>query len=345
MLKEKYIDLRSDTVTQPTPEMLQAMFTAEVGDDVFEEDPTIIALEKKSALLFGMQAGLFVPSGTMANQIAIRLNTQLQDEIICDKLSHIYYYEAGGTFSNSGVSIRLIEGDRGRITANQVLENINDSSNIYSAVSSLVTIENTCNKGGGSFYSLDRVHEIAVVCKSNNLKLHIDGARIFNALVETNESPKDYGSCADTISFCLSKGLGAPVGSMILSSEDGIRKAKRIRKAFGGGMRQAGYLAAAGIYALDHHIGRLKQDHIRAKLIANALLECNWVNDVLPVETNIIVFKVNEGIDEKKILLNLSLKRIKAVPFGPGTIRMVTHLDINDSMIDEIISAIRNIKL
>jgi threonine aldolase len=344
-MKDQFIDLRSDTVTRPTPEMLEFMFQAEVGDDVFEEDPTVIELEKKSALLFGKEAGLFVPSGTMANQIAIRMHTQLQDEIICDKLSHIYYYEAGGTFSNSGVSVRLIEGDRGRINAAQVLDNINDIESSYSAVSSLVSIENTCNKGGGSFYSINDVRAIADVCIENKLKLHIDGARIFNALVKTGESPADYGTCADTISFCFSKGLGAPVGSMLLSDMNGIRKARRIRKAFGGGMRQAGYLAAAGIYALDNNINRLTEDHNRAKEIGKQLNSCNWVDQLLPVDTNIIVFRINKKLDVKKIISTLAEKRIKAVPFGPKDIRMVTHLDITDSMTEEIISVIKKIRI
>ncbi len=344
-MNESYIDLRSDTVTRPTPEMLEAMLGAKVGDDVFDEDPTVQLLEEKSARLFGKEAGLFVPSGTMANQVAIRLSTHLQDEIICDKLSHIYYYEAGGTFSNSGVSIRLLDGDRGRINAAQVLENINDPANIYSAISSLVAIENTCNKGGGSCYSIQTVREIADVCRQNNLKLHIDGARIFNALTETGESPSEYGSCADTLSFCFSKGLGAPVGSMLLSTSENIKKARRIRKAFGGGMRQVGYLAAAGIYALDHNILRLKDDHTRARSIGKALTSCSWVEEVLPVDTNIIVFRLNENIAVKKIIDTLLIRHIKAVPFGIRDIRMVTHLDINNSMTDEVISVIQKIRI
>ena len=345
MSRDLFIDLRSDTVTRPSAGMLQAMFEAEVGDDVFEEDPTVIALEEKSAKLFGMEAGMFVPSGTMANQIAIRLNTQLQHEIICDKLSHIYYYEGGGTFSNSGVSIRLLDGNRGRITANQVLENINDPANIYSAVSSLICIENTCNKGGGSYYSVADVKAISKVCKEHTLKLHIDGARIFNALAESGESEQLYGSLADTLSFCFSKGLGAPVGSMLLSSSDGIKKARRIRKAFGGGMRQAGYLAAAGIYALENNINRLREDHLRAKSIGKALSECSWVEKVIPVETNIIVFRCIEGKSVKKIIDELLTMHIKVVPFGPRDIRMVTHLDISDNMIDEILTAIKKIRI
>ncbi len=344
-MKEQFIDLRSDTVTRPTSDMLSAMFNAEVGDDVFDEDPTVIALEEKSARLFGMEAGIFVPSGTMANQIAIRLHTQLQHEVICDKLSHIYYYEGGGTFSNSGVSIRLLDGDRGRINAAQVLENINDPANVYMPVSSLVSLENTCNKGGGSYYSLQQVVEISKICRQHGLKLHLDGARIFNAMAETGDSPESYGACSDTLSFCYSKGLGAPVGSVLLSSKENIRKARRIRKAFGGGMRQAGYLAAAGIYALDHHIDRLKDDHIRARKIGKKLSECNWVEEVIPVETNIIVFRLINNISVKNILDKLLQQRIKAVPFGHREIRMVTHLDISDEMIDQTINALQTISI
>lgn len=344
MPKDQYFDLRSDTVTKPSAAMLHAMFDAEVGDDVFDEDPTVKLLEDRSAKLFGKEAGLFVPSGTMANQIAIRLSTQLQQEIICDKLSHIYYYEGGGTFSNSGVSMRLLEGDRGRISASQIIENINDPTSVYLPESTLVSIENTCNKGGGSYYSLDAISKIGKVCKENNLKLHIDGARIFNALVETKESPIDYGVIPDTLSFCFSKGLGAPIGSMILATKENIFRAKRIRKAFGGGMRQVGYLAAACLYALDNNISRLKDDHKRAKIIGYALLKCSWVESVLPIETNIIVFRVDNKLSAKTVVDKFLSNRIKAVPFGIRDVRFVTHLDINDSMTEDIISIIQNIR-
>ena len=344
MFDGKYIDLRSDTVTKPTSEMLEAMFSAQVGDDVFGEDPTVNLLEEKSAALFGMEAGLFVPSGTMANQIAIRLNTKLQDEVICDKLSHIYYYEGGGTFSNSGVSIRLLDGERGRITAEQIIDNINDPESNYLAISSLVCIENTCNKGGGSYYSLKNIKDIGKTCKQHNLKFHIDGARIFNAVAETSEPISEIGAFADTLSFCFSKGLGAPIGSMLLSSKEDIKKARRIRKAFGGGMRQAGYLAAAGMYALDNNLDRLKTDHSRARRIGVALQNCPWIEGVLPVDTNIIVFHISEKLSVKKIIDELYQKGIKAVPFGKYDIRMVTHLDITDSMTEYVISVLQKIR-
>jgi len=345
MTKSPYIDLRSDTVTRPSKEMLEAMMAAETGDDVFDEDPTVKLLERKAAALFGKEAGLFVPSGTMANQIAIRLHTQLQDEIICDRLSHIYYYESGGTFSNSGVSVRLLNGDRGRITADLVEENLNDPAQIYLPVSSMVCLENTCNKGGGSYYDLNEIKRIASLCTHHSLKLYVDGARIFNALTETGEKPDEYGRLADTLSFCFSKGLGAPVGSVLLTSAQNLNKAKRIRKAFGGGMRQAGYLAAACNFALDNNIGRLKEDHVRAKEIGKYLAAKNWVEELIPVDTNIIVFRLAVGLTVKKILDQLSERNIKAVPFGHREIRMVTHLDFTDQMLEQVISAINNIKV
>ncbi|MFN8143652.1 MAG: GntG family PLP-dependent aldolase [Bacteroidia bacterium] len=341
MSKKPEIDLRSDTVTKPTEAMLDAMFHAEVGDDVFEEDPSIKALEKKAAEIFSRDAALFVPSGTMANQIAIKVLTQPQDEIICDKLAHIYYYEAGGVAFNSGVSMRFVEGNRGRISAEQILDNINDPSNVYSSPTTLVSIENTCNKGGGSFYTYHEMASISETCKNNNLKSHLDGARIFNALTETKDSPNEVGKLFDTLSFCLSKGLGAPVGSVLVSSKENIQKAKRIRKAWGGGMRQAGYLAAAGLYALDHHIIRLKEDHERAKKIGSMLLTQTYVESILPVETNIVVCSLKSDVDLRAFLSHLAARNIKAVAFGKQTFRMVTHLDVHDWMLDEIESALK----
>ncbi|MBK9525565.1 MAG: aminotransferase class I/II-fold pyridoxal phosphate-dependent enzyme [Bacteroidetes bacterium] len=336
MSSSSIIDLRSDTVTKPSPEMLDAMFHAAVGDDVFNEDPSILELEKKSAELFGKEAALFVPSGTMANQIAIKVLTNPQEEVICDKLSHIYYYESGGVAFNSGTSMRLLDGDRGRITPEQILDNINDPNAVYMSTTSLVSIENTCNKGGGSYYTLKQMEDISSVCRKNNLHVHLDGARIFNAITETNDAPHAIGKLFDTISFCFSKGLGAPVGSVLLSSKEKILKARKIRKAWGGGMRQAGYLAAAGIYALDHNRVRLKEDHLRARKIGGILSALSFVEKVLPVDTNIIVFTVSPGVDVKQLLSHLADRQIKVVPFGKQTIRMVTHLDIHEEMLEEI---------
>ena len=340
-MKPTLIDLRSDTVTRPSQEMLETMFSAQVGDDVFDEDPTVKALEAKASSLFSKEAGLFCPSGTMTNQISIRILTQPQQEIICDKGAHIYYYEGGGIASNSGLSMRLIDGDRGRISARQIEDNINPPDNIHQPYTSLVAIENTCNKGGGSFYSLQQMRSLSEISRIHNLKIHLDGARIFNAIAETGDSTLEIGKLFDTISICLSKGLGAPVGSLILSSAENIKRAKRVRKSFGGGMRQSGYLAAAGIYALDHNIKRLKEDHLRAKNIYKALTSLTYINEILPVDTNIIVFSL---IDEKPIehFLNyLTKNNIKAVAFGKQTVRMVTHLDFTDEMLDKLVLTLK----
>ncbi len=338
------IDLRSDTVTRPTPPMLEAMFSARVGDDVFDEDPTVKELEAKAAALFSMEAGLFCPSGTMTNQIGIRILTQPQQEVICDKGSHIYYYEGGGIASNSGLSARLLDGDRGRITPQQIEENINPPESIHQPFTSLVSIENTCNKGGGSYYNLQQMIDISAKSRKHNLKIHLDGARIFNAIAETGDSTKEIGQLFDTISICLSKGLGAPVGSLILSSHENIKMAKRVRKGFGGGMRQSGYLAAAGIYALNHHVERLKEDHKRATVIGDSLKSLSYIDDIMPVETNIVVFRLKQEVSLLHFLDYLSINNIKAVQFGKQTIRMVTHLDFNDLMLDILISVLKDYK-
>lgn len=335
------IDLRSDTVTRPTPAMLEAMFNASVGDDVFDEDPTVKELEAKAAALFGKEAGLFCPSGTMTNQIGIRIQTSPQQEIICDKTAHIYYYEAGGIASNSGLSMRLVDGNRGRITASQVEENINPPDNIHQPFTSLVSLENTSNKGGGSYYRLPELKAISDVAVKHGLKRHLDGARIFNALVETGESTHDIGNLFDTVSICLSKGLGAPVGSLLLSTSDNIKKAKRVRKAMGGGMRQSGYLAAAGIYALDHHVHRLKDDHVRASIIYKELVQLPYVEEVLPAETNILVFRLKDKTPLADYFSYLQKHNVFATPFGKQTVRFVTHLDFNDNMLDYLITLIK----
>ncbi|MCC5931094.1 MAG: threonine aldolase [Cyclobacteriaceae bacterium] len=336
------IDLRSDTVTMPTPGMLKAMMNARVGDDVFGEDPTVKALEEKLSLMFGMEGALFCPSGTMTNQIAIRTLTQPQDEVICDEKSHVYLYEGGGMASNSMVSVCLLKGDRGRINAEMVKKSINPDD-IYRPVSRLVCIENTMNKGGGSCYDFAEIHQIHAVCKDKGLKLHLDGARLFNAIIAKNERPEAYGQYFDSISICLSKGLGAPVGSVLLGSGELIKKAMRVRKVFGGAMRQAGYLAAAGIYALDNHVERLAEDHQMAAIIAQALGGCAWVTDVMPTETNIVIFEVDQRLGKEAILHKLKEKEILAVPFGEEEIRMVTHLDFSESMLDRLLKVLRSI--
>ena len=327
------IDLRSDTVTRPTKGMLDAMLSAKVGDDVFGDDPTVIELEKKVATMFGKEAALFCPSGTMTNQIAIKIHTQPGDEVICEEGSHVYRYEGGGIAFNSGSSIKLIKGDRGRITAEQVLECINPDD-IHNARTSLVVAENTSNRGGGSCYDFRDLTKISILCKDHNLKFHLDGARLFNALVIKDETTIETGKLFDSISICLSKGLGAPVGSVLTGNAEFIKQGRRIRKVFGGAMRQAGFLAAAGIYALDHHIERLKEDHQRAKIIRQFLPQCSFVNEVMPVDTNIIIFKLNESIKQKEFIEILRSNGILVVGFGPQTIRMVTHLDFTDKQLD-----------
>lgn len=329
------IDLRSDTITKPTPAMLEAMMTAQVGDDIFGEDPSVSLLESRLAALFGKEAAMFCPSGTMANQIAVKIHTQPGDQVICDQTSHIYHYEGGGAAFNSSVSLRMLAGDKGRFTAEQVLENIN-ADDIHFPKTALVCVENTSNKGGGSIWELEEIQRIAKVAALNNLRMHLDGARIFNALVEKNYTSVDLGKCFHTISVCLSKGLGAPVGSVLIGSEENIKKARRIRKVFGGAMRQAGYLAAAGLYALDNHIERLKEDHQRAKKLAELFTEKPYVSEVLNAGTNIVIIELKEGMDEKQLMAEWKEKGLLTVGFGKGKIRLVTHLDFNDEQLEQI---------
>ena len=338
------IDLRSDTVTKPTQDMLDAMLSARVGDDVFGDDPTVIKLQDIISKMFGMESAIYCPSGTMTNQIAIKVHTNPGDEVICDRLSHIYNYEGGGIASNSGVSTRLLSGDRGRFKSSDVLNNINPDDDHF-PITSLVSIENTCNKGGGSIWNFEDISEIAEVCKMRNLKLHLDGARLFNALTETKEVPEDYGKIFDSISICLSKGLGTPIGSLLLGSNKFIKKARRIRKVFGGGMRQVGYLAAAGIFALDNNIIRLKEDHKRAKIIEETLKSLPYIKSVFPVETNLILFELEEKMHAKTFLNQLEQNEILAIKTGHQLIRMVTHLDINDDMLESTITTLNNINV
>lgn len=334
------IDLRSDTVTRPTPGMLDAMLTARVGDDVFGDDPTVIALEEKTAAIFGMDAALFCPSGTMTNQIAIKVHTCPGDEVICDAGSHVYKYEGGGIAFNSGASVRLIQGERGRITASQVEANINPDD-IHHPVSKLVVIENTTNRGGGRCYEPAELRRISALCRERSLKLHLDGARFFNAGIATGIEPLETGQLFDSISICLSKGLGAPVGSLLLGTADFIRRSRRVRKLFGGAMHQAGYLAAAGIYALDHNIPRLADDHVRAVKIGHLLQKCHFVASVAPIETNIVILTLSETMPDHTFLARLKEEGILAIGFGPQTIRMVTHLDITDQMVEKLATILK----
>ncbi len=350
------IDLRSDTVTKPTKGMLEAMFSAEVGDDVFGEEPTVNALEQKAAKLFGKEAGLYCPSGTMTNQIAIRVHTQPGDEVLCDATAHIYNYEGGGIALNSGAQARLLQGERGRISAQQITESINPDYD-WLTRTRLVCIENTGNRAGGSYYTVEQMQELSLVCKQHNLSYHLDGARFFNAITELvnvekktetetkeniNAKAFETGNCFDSISICLSKGLGAPVGSILLGTKEFIRKARRTRKVFGGGMRQAGYIAAAGIYALDNHLVRLKEDHKRAKDLASVVNSLNYVDDSLPVDTNIIIFNLANKIAPEDFIKKLGENNIKASGFGKQSVRFVTHLDFTDNMLEKVEKILKN---
>ncbi|TWR31763.1 threonine aldolase [Mucilaginibacter pallidiroseus] len=332
------VDLRSDTVTKPTPGMLEAMWSAKVGDDVFGEDETVNALEEKAAAMFGMEAGIYCPSGTMTNQIAIKCFTQPLDELIADQTAHVYRYEGGGIAFNSGVSTRLLNGYRGILTAEMIEPEIN-AENIHYPHTSLVVLENTVNKGGGSCYTLNQIAPIAQLCLDRGLKLHLDGARVFNALAHTGDSAVDYGKYFNGVSVCLSKGLGAPVGSVLLADKETIKYARRIRKVLGGGMRQAGFLAAAGIYALDHHVERLKIDHSHAGILADELGKQSWVSGVVPVETNIVLFDTIEPADV--VLAKLADKGIKAGSTDKHRIRFVTHLDVHPEQIEYTIDVLK----
>jgi threonine aldolase len=336
------IDFRSDTVTKPTPQMLDAMLRAEVGDDVFREDPAVNRLEKKMAAIFNMESALWCVSGTMSNQIAIASHTRPGDEVICEQESHVYYYEGGGIAFNAGCQSRTLAGDRGRINAEQVLISINPDD-VHKSHSSLVCLENTSNRGGGSCYEIGEIVKIRKVCDEHHLKLHLDGARLFNALVAKNEEASDYGNLFHSISVCFNKGLGCPAGSMLLGTDAFIRQAIRVRKVFGGGMRQAGFLAATALYALEHHVERLATDHQHAKRIGEALQKHPHVKTVLPVETNLVIFELTDGNDPESFIAALKEKDILLLTISNKRLRMVTHLDISSEMVDQFITTLTTI--
>ncbi|WP_053977961.1 threonine aldolase family protein [Mangrovimonas xylaniphaga] len=337
------VDLRSDTVTKPTPEMMEAMMAAKVGDDVFREDPTVLELEERIASMFGKASALFFPSGSMANQVAIKLHTNPSEQVICDKYAHIYNYEAGGASFHSGVSCKLIDGHRGMFTANQVKEAINPPQYYYSHTS-LVEIENTTNKGGGACWDFKELERIKEVCNENQLGYHLDGARLWNALVAKEEGTQQYGGLFDTISVCLSKGLGCPVGSVLVGDADIMEHAIRYRKLFGGNMRQVGFFAAAGLYALDHHIERLQEDHDKAKEIGMVLKELSVIKSIEPIETNIVIFELNSGVEEEVFVNALKEKNIHIIGMGGGKLRIVTHLDYTSQMHDYFLSSLKTLK-
>lgn len=336
------IDLRSDTLTKPTPAMLDAMFHAQVGDDVFGEDPSVNELERKAADLFGMEAALFCPSGTMTNQIAIKCHTQPGDEVICEESSHVYIYEGGGIAFNSGCQVKAIRGDRGRILAEQAAELINPND-VHKSRSRLIVAENTANRGGGSCYDFRELMRLKELCVRHDMQFHLDGARLWNALVVHSETPVQYGQLFDSISVCLSKGLGTPVGSLLLGTAEFIRQARRIRKVFGGGMRQAGHLAAAGIFAMDHHRERLQIDHQHAAALANALSGKPFIGRILPVETNIVIAEVLGGLTPQSLAQKLMEKNIRVMAISPTQVRLVTHLDVSEQMVDRAQEVIRGL--
>lgn len=339
------IDLRSDTVTRPSPGMLQAIMNAKVGDDVYKEDPTVNALEEKLAQMFGKDDALFFPTGSMANQAAIKLHTQPAEQLICDKWAHVYNYEGGGVSFNSGVSCKLVDGHRGMITASQVEENINPPDFYHSPLTSLVCLENTTNKGGGACYDFDEFKKIREVCDRHNLGLHLDGARLFNAIVAKNEDPRDYGKIFDTISICLSKGLGTPLGTVLIGDKEIMKNAIRVRKVLGGGMRQVGFMAAAGIYALENNVDRLAEDHKRAREIGKVLKEQNYVGEVEPVETNIVIFYLKNPSAEGNFMKQLQQENIRISNMGQGKLRIVTHLDYTESMHEQFLNMLGKIEL
>ncbi|MBO6880091.1 MULTISPECIES: GntG family PLP-dependent aldolase [Winogradskyella] len=326
------IDLRSDTVTKPTKSMLEAMLTAEVGDDVYKEDPTVNALEKRLANMFGMDEALFFPTGSMANQAALKLHTNPGEQVICDKYAHIYNYEGGGASFNSGISCKLVDGHRGMFTAEQAEASINPPDFYHSPLTSLIAVENTTNKGGGACWDFEELKKLRKVADTHNLGYHLDGARLWNALIAKDENPEQYGELFDTISVCLSKGLGCPIGSVLMGNKEIMKGAIRVRKILGGGMRQVGYLAAAGLYALDNHFERLTEDHKKAKEIGEVLSQLNQIKKVEPIETNIVIFELNDDIDETQFLNILKDKNIHIIGMGSNKLRMVTHLDYTDQM-------------
>ena len=339
------IDLRSDTVTKPSKEMLECMLNAPVGDDVFGEDPTVNELEKYAAEIFGKEAALFCSSGTQTNQIAINVHVTPGGEVICHKESHVYKYEGGGIARNSGASVRLLDGNRGRISAEDVKNWINPEHDVHFPLTQLISVEDTANRGGGAIYNFDEIKRLSELSKSLKIPLHLDGARVFNALVETEIDYKSYASQFDSISICLSKGLGAPVGSLLLGNKSFIRKAHRVRKVFGGGMRQAGIIAAGGLYALKNNVNRLKLDHQNAKELEKTLLNCDWVETVIPVETNIVVTILKNAEKSDQIIEKLNSENILIMPFGPGMLRMVTHLDVNSNDIDRVCNVLKKITI
>ncbi|MBP6272657.1 MAG: low-specificity L-threonine aldolase [Fluviicola sp.] len=339
-----FIDLRSDTVTKPSAEMLLEMGNAVVGDDVYGEDPTVNELQAYAAQLFGKEAALFCSSGTQTNQIAINVHVQPGGEVICHKEAHIYKYEGGGIAKNSGASVQLIDGNFGRLTAQQVADAI-QPNDIHFPITQLIALEDTANRGGGAIYDFEEIKNIKKIADKHAIPMHLDGARLFNALVETKINPKVYGAQFDSISICLSKGLGAPIGSLLLGTTTFIEKARRVRKVMGGGMRQAGFLAAAGLYALKNNVERLTIDHQHALQIDAILAKCSWVKNTYPVQTNIIVIELVERDKRDLVLQQLKKNHVLASAFGPGKVRFVFHLDVSAEQVAELATILTKISV
>lgn len=342
MVQQPVIDLRSDTVTKPTPGMRDAMHTAPLGDDVFGEDPTVNALEERLASMFGYEAGLYCSSGTMTNQVGIKTHTQPLQEIICHRESHIYNYEGGGLAFNSLLSTRLLTGNRGLITAEQIRENINPDD-VHHPITTIVAQENTTNRAGGAVHRVGDYERAYAVCQELGLKHHLDGARLFNAMVATGDTPASYGKAFDSISICLSKGLGAPVGSVLVGDKDFIHRARRVRKVLGGAMRQAGVIAAAGLYAIDNHIERLADDHRRAKQLETVLKARSYVTEVYPVDSNLVIFQLADNMPVLEFVKKLQQQNILSFDIGPQRMRFVTHLDVDDAAIDRVCEVLEGI--
>lgn len=338
------IDFRSDTVTKPSKEMLDFMFQAEVGDDVYGEDPSVIALESYASEFFGKEAALFCTSGTQSNQIGLQLHLTPGGEVICHSDSHIYRYEGGGIAKNSGASVKLLEGNFGRIKLDQIKSAINPDD-VHLPITQLVSLEDTANKGGGAVYDFNDIVEIADFCKSIHLPMHLDGARMMNALVVNNVNPKKYASQFDTISLCLSKGLGAPIGSLLVGDKSQIKQARRIRKSMGGGMRQAGYIAAAGLFAMKNNINRLVEDHRNASYLGESIKKLDWVKRIYPVQTNIVIFELKSPEKQIEIIHLLKDKGVLCNAFGPTAIRFVTHLDLNTNQIEYAIDVLKSLRI
>ena len=339
-----FIDLRSDTVTKPTPAMRKVMAEAEVGDDVFGEDPTVNALQEKVARILGKESAIFVPSGTMANQLAIKSHTQPGDEVIIEATSHPYNFEGGAAAALSGIQFYCLKGVRGILDASQIEEAIRPEDHHF-PVTRLICLENTHNRGGGSVYPIEKIVAIHRLANSKHLQLHLDGARLWNASVAKGIDPKEYAQWADSVSVCLSKGLGAPIGSLVAGSKTFIDRVHRFRKMFGGGMRQVGIIAAAGIYALDHHIERLKEDHNNAKRLALGLQRLKGISiDPEHVETNILLLDVeNSTITAPLLVEAMKKERILIHAFGRTQIRLVTHLDVSSENIEVALEAFEKV--